>query len=92
MKRHQVMNLFHWKKIEEHGEWIPFINPNQLHEDRDKVKVKQENGDEKYAYFYRDFVGFIQNYIKKSSYFWDCQTQEPLFNVTHFKYLKEKEE
>jgi len=63
-----------------------------LHNDKDKVKVKQENGAERYAYFYRDFGGFIQHYIKKSSYFWDCKTREPLFNVTHFKYLKEKEE
>ncbi len=92
MKRHLVMDLIHGKKTEEDGDWIPFINANQLHNARDKVKVKLSNGNNVFAYFYRDKGGFINDYTQDTSYFWDCQTKEPLFNVTHFKYLKEKEE
>lgn len=92
MKRHLVMDLIYGKKREDDSDWIPFINPNQLHDDRDKVKVKLANGNDVMAYFYRDKGGFINDYTKDTSHFWDCQTEEPLFNVTHFKYLKEKEE
>ena len=89
MKRHLVMDLFHGKKTEDDGDWIPFINPNQLEKNKDKVKVKLSNGIECFAYFYRD-KSPILGYAAES--FWECSTRAPLTNVTHFKYLKEKEE
>ena len=55
-----------------------------------KVKVKLNDLTEKFAYFYPDMMIWISDYGKQPSYFWDCQTKEPLFNVTHWNYLKKE--
>jgi len=84
MKRHQVMDLFFGDMTETiDEEWKTGIPDT----DRCKVKVKLSNGNEKFAYFYADKAR-INAMIGESAHFWHSQTHEPLYNVTHYKMLK----
>ncbi len=87
MKRHLVMDLYYGNKTEVvDGPW------NDVEKLPDcskcKVKVKLINKSERFAYFYLDKAHFILP-LGVLSYFWDCQTKEPLENVTHWKYIKD---
>ncbi len=70
-----------WNKIED---GLPVIKSKGA-----KVKVRLSDQTELFAYFYPDKCQWIENYGKKPSYFWNCSTKEPLFNVTHWRTLKE---
>lgn len=89
MKRHLVMDLFHGNQTEELGEWketdkaLPDV-PKAC-----KVKAKLSCGGEVFAYFYKDQAIWVEKHGQKRSYFWNSKTHEPLFNVTHWKSLKE---
>lgn len=86
MKRHMVMDLFHGNKTEVvDGPWNCVENrlPDIL---SCKVKVKLNNESELMAYFYADKAQWLST---TPSFFWRCSDKEPLFNVTHWKYLKE---
>lgn len=54
-----------------------------------KVKVKLNDNRECFAFFYPDKMSWIAFYGEKPAYFWNSKTKEPLFNVTHWKYLKQ---
>jgi len=97
MKRHEVMDLFwaryseevegHWNEIDKNYQnTFPKITGKGA-----KVKVKLSDDAETFAYYYPDQAIWISSYGFKPSYFWDCISKEPLFNVTHWKYLKEPE-
>ncbi len=91
MKRHQVMDLFWGSSSEEIGEWnhikdsLPQPKSNGM-----KVKVKLDDGTQKYAYFYKDKALWIEKYGMKPSYFWDCRTKDPIFNVEEWKEIKKE--
>ncbi len=85
------MDLFHGNKTEEvEGPWNDVENGLPKC-DSEKVKVKLSTGNEILAYFYSDGCYWIEKYGKKGSYFWDCQTKEPLLNVEKWKHLKSVE-
>jgi hypothetical protein len=89
MKRHLVMDLLHGNMTEEVGEWIPTsILPDCS---SCKVKVKNQYGEENFAYFYKDRCDWIECYGKQGSHFWDARSHEPLFNVIEWKKVKEHE-
>ena len=97
MKRHQVMDLFCGNLTEEFGEWIQ-LDLDKIHTHPQisskgcKVKIKSANGEEKFAYYYPDKAIGFSKYGITPSYFWDCKTKDQLFNVTHWKNLKEKQD
>ena len=87
------MDLLHGNLNEEvEGPWneIKYDTP-QIQRKAAKVKVKLSDDSEKFAYYYDDKCSWISIYGQKTSYFWCCATKEPLYNVSYWKYLKEKE-
>jgi len=50
----------------------------------DIFKVKTENGDQERAYFYKDKMSWIAFYGQKTNYWWSHNTNEPMFDVTHW--------
>jgi hypothetical protein len=94
MKRHEVMDLFHGKETTPIGEWTKFdenYNSTLPVGKSCKVKVKLSDETETFVYYYDDKCSWIVYYGQKPSYFWDCVTKEPLFNVTHWKMLENVE-
>lgn len=86
MKRNLVMDLFEGKRTEEIGEWHDFSKSSPKLK-KDKVKIKCQNGDECFAYYYED-RGLSSLHENSRSHFWHTETHEPIHNVTHWKYLK----
>lgn len=83
------MDLFHGNEKTEIGPWIN-VEDKLPEVDRCKVRVKLQNLEEKFAYFFRDRCGW--NPYVRHSYFWTCDSREPIFDVMEWKYLKKEEE
>lgn len=83
-KRFQVIDLFNADKSFEVKEWIDA--EKEIPQERNGIyKVKLNNGNECKAYFCQDKCAPLMHYLKMpSSYWWDKETQEPLYNVTHW--------
>ncbi len=71
-----------WTKITDYETPLPKSSERSC-----KVKVKLENGSETNAYFHSDKMQWIGFYGQKPCYFWDCNTQKPLFDVKEWRYL-----
>lgn len=85
------MDLFYAHLTEEEpGPWNEIENglPN-IDSKGCKVIVKLSDMSETFAYFYPDKASWGAQYGIKPAFFWSCITREPLFNVTHWKKLKE---
>jgi hypothetical protein len=90
MKRHQVMDLF-WCNVTQvvDGDWNKVENGLPICKSKGcKVWVKLEDNSECFAYFYDDMASFVRNSGIKPSYFWDCRSKEPLYNVKEWKALQ----
>lgn len=55
------------------------------------VWVKLTDQSERYAFYYQDKMRWIEYYGQTPSYFWDYNSKQPLFNVTHWKGLLKKD-
>lgn len=98
MKRFQVLDLFYGSMTEEvDGDWneinyqftetLPKVSSKN-----GKVKVKLQDGTETLAYYCSDKMMWLEKTSPiKPCYFWHSKNHEPLNNVTHWKYLKEKD-
>ena len=79
------MDLYHKNQKETiDEEWRTGI-PDK---NRCKVKVQLSNGDEIFAYFYAD-KGQLFGMLGGSTHFWNSETHKPIYNVTHYKMLKD---
>lgn len=54
-----------------------------------KYKVKTDQDEELYCYFYLDSISWIAFYGLKTCHWWNCRTKEAVYNVTHWKGLKD---
>lgn len=92
MRRHQVMDLFHGNETNiDEGTWNEIQKGKPNHKTC-KVKLRLKNGDEVFAYFYKD--GGLQGHLyseKERPYFWHCQTKDyiPNHDITHWILAKE---
>ncbi len=86
LKRHLVMDLYHGNQTEPvEGSWN---EANKVLPDCKscKVKVKNADGNELFAYFYQDGAAKFYNPPCK---FWDCSSKQPLNNISHWKALRD---
>lgn len=83
-KRFLVIDLFNKGKSFEVKEWVDV--EKELPKERSGIyKVKLNNGNECIAYFCNDMCCNLMQYFNKPlSYWWDKETKEPLYNVTHW--------
>lgn len=86
------MEIFRGKQTEEMGDWISIEKELPTFQGGNgKVAIKINDTDSTHAFFCEDMCAWVAP-ILKPSYFWHCKTHEPIRGVTHFKYLKEKEQ
>lgn len=94
MKRHLVMDLFYAKDTESVGDWQPF--PEITPERNNKILIELVNGNQIFAYFYKNLPDFYMRSVTKEeiSHFWDVITKEPISesSIKRFKYLKSPED
>jgi hypothetical protein len=82
-KRFQVLDLF-CNEENNNVEWI------DVKDEMPKItasifKVRLSNGNEVLAYYCQDKCMPMMTYFKgEPTYWWDKQTKEPLYNVTHW--------
>ena len=80
------MDLYHGQDNEIIGEWesvkkLPDISCC-------KLKVKLTDDSEIFTYFYSDKAIWVQKYGIKPSYFWECKSKEPIYNVKEWKMMR----
>jgi len=82
-KRFKVMDIFHDEYLKEVDEWVDVKNlPDEI---KNIYKVKLSNNDQTTAYFCHDMcIGLISYYKAAASYWWNKQTGEPIYDVTHW--------
>lgn len=67
--------------------WIPIEDGKRIPEVKSDIfKVRLEDGEEVWAYFYSDQCSHLNRYFNvKNTYWWDKKTKKPLYNVTHWR-------
>lgn len=81
MRRHEIMDLFFGDCNEQVGDWHKIEDGlPQVKSKGTKVRVRLSNQIELFAYFYEDKCKF-----------WDSSSKQLLFNVTHWRAVKEPE-
>ncbi len=90
MKRHLVMDLFHGYQNEVvEGDWNKISEKDpEFKSESGKVRVKLHNGNETFAYYYKDkCMHAAKSY--KPTHFWNSNTHEPIYDVSEWIYLKD---
>lgn len=93
LKRHLYTLLHYHDYTQEVGEWNVIGDEKpKLDFTAIKLKVKLEDGEELYALYYEDRCQFLEFFTQhlgyESSYFWCCDSKQPLYNVIAWKFLK----
>ena len=90
-KRFLVMDLFHSvDEVEDISEWIP-VEKTTPEVNSGIYKARLRDGREIVAYFCSDRCRHL-SFEYKPTHWWDKQTKEPLYNVTHWGEISKKQE